>query len=194
MENAARNSKLAICIFLAVLFITLPLTAHSKDKIVIGNAISLSGPYAAGSIPTQVNPYDMWLKEVNAKGGIYVKKYGKKLPVEILRYDDKSDRGTCVRLVEKLILQDKVDLLLPPWSTGLHFAIAPIVTRYKYPVIGPTVDSLKLREIAHTIPYLFVILNQPPEKAEAITPLCKELGVKTAAVIHHADLHRHPIR
>ena len=189
MDNAVRNSKLVICIFLTVFIISLPLMASSKDKIIIGNAISLSGPYAAGSIPTQVNPYDMWLKEINAEGGIYVKKYGKKLPVEILRYDDKSDRGTCVRLVEKLILEDKVDLLLPPWSTGLHFAIAPIVTRYKYPVIGPTVDSLKLREIAHTIPYMFIILNQPPEKAEAIVPLCQELGVKTAAVIHHADLH-----
>lgn len=189
MDNAAKNSKLVICIFLTVFIISLPLMAYSKDKIVIGNAITLSGPYAAGSIPTQVNPYDMWLKEVNAKGGIYVKEYGKKLPVEILRYDDKSDRGTCVRLVEKLILDDKVDLLLPPWSTGLHFAIAPIVTKYKYPVIGPTVDSLKLREIAHTIPYMFVILNQPPEKAEAIVTLFKELGVKSAAVLHHTDLH-----
>lgn len=189
MDNATRNSKLAICVLLMVLFITFPLAAHSKDKIIIGNAISLSGPYAAGSIPTQVNPYDMWVKEVNERGGIYVKKYGKKLPVEILRYDDKSDRGTCVRLVEKLMLDDKVDLLLPPWSTGLHFAIAPIVTKYEYPVIGPTVDSLKLREIAHTIPYMFVILNQPPEKAEALVALSKELGVKTAAVIHHTDLH-----
>ena len=50
-------------------------------------------------------------------------------------------------------------------------------------------DSLKLREIAHRIPYMFVILNQPPEKAIALVELCKELGVKTAAVIHHTDLH-----
>ena len=189
MDETAKNSKLAICMLLAVLLITFPLTAHSKDKIIIGNAIALSGPYATGAQTTQIAPYDMWAKEVNAKGGIYVKEYGKKLPVEILRYDDKSDRGTCVRLVEKLILDDKVDLLLPPWSTGLHFAIAPIVTKYKYPVIGPTVDSLKLREIAHTIPYMFVILNQPPEKAEAIVTLFKELGVKSAAVLHHTDLH-----
>ena len=189
MDHHARNSKLAICIFLTVLFIAFPLTAYSKDKIRIGNAISLSGMNAVGAQVTQVAPYDMWQKEVNAQGGIYVKEYNKKLPVEIIRYDDKSDSGTCVKLVEKLILDDKVDLLLPPWSTAFHFAIAPIVTKYKYPVIGPTVDSMKLREIAHRIPYMFVILNQPPEKAEAIVELCKELGVKTAAVIHHTDLH-----
>jgi branched-chain amino acid transport system substrate-binding protein len=48
---------------------------------------------------------------------------------------------------------------------------------------------MKIKEIAPTIPYFFVHLNQPPVKAEAIVPLCKELGVKTAVVIHHADLH-----
>jgi len=42
--------------------------AQAPATIRIGNAISLSGPYAAGSITTQTNPYDMWVKEVNAKG------------------------------------------------------------------------------------------------------------------------------
>ncbi len=161
----------------------------AKDKIRIGNAIALSGPYAMGAITTQIAPYDLWAKEVNEKGGIFVKQYGKKLPVEIIRYDDKSDIGTAVKLVEKLILDDKVDLILPPWSTAMNFAIAPIITKYEYPVLGVTVDSMKIREIAPTIPYFFVHLNQPPVKAEAIVPLLKDLGVKTAAVIHHADLH-----
>lgn len=99
-----------------MVFLILPSTGYSqsKDKIRIGNAISLSGPYAPGAITTQIAPYDMWVKEVNAKGGIFVKEYGKKLPIEIIRYDDKSDIGTSVKLVEKLILDDKVDLLLPP--------------------------------------------------------------------------------
>ncbi|MEW6667984.1 MAG: amino acid ABC transporter substrate-binding protein [Thermodesulfobacteriota bacterium] len=161
----------------------------APEKIRIGNAISMSGPYAAGAITTQANPYDMWVKEVNAQGGIYLKAYNKKVPVEMIRYDDKSDMGTVVKLVEKLILSDKVDLLLPPWSTAMNFAIAPIVTKHKYPVLGVTVDSMKLKEMAPSIPYMFIVLNQPPVKAEAIVPLCKELGVKTAAVVHHTDLH-----
>jgi branched-chain amino acid transport system substrate-binding protein len=191
MNNTAKYLKFAACLALLMVFIILPCMGYSqtKDKIRIGNAISLSGPYAPGALTTQIAPYDMWVKEVNAKGGIYVKEYGKKLPVEIIRYDDKSDIGTVVKLVEKLILDDKVDLLLPPWSTAMNFAIAPIVTKYEYPVLGVTVDSMKIKEIAPSIPYFFLHLNQPPVKAEAIVPLCKELGVKTAAVIHHADLH-----
>jgi branched-chain amino acid transport system substrate-binding protein len=161
----------------------------APEKIRIGNAISLSGPYAPGAITTQSTPYDMWAKEVNAQGGIFIKEYGKKIPVEIIRYDDKSDMGTVVKLVEKLILDDKVDLLLPPWSTAMNFAIAPIVTKHHFPVLGVTVDSMKLKEMAPKFPYMFILLNQPPVKAEAIVPLCKELGVKTAAVVHHTDLH-----
>lgn len=189
MIGAGKSLKWALVLTIVALFLVSPLTGHSKDKIRIGNAISLSGPYAPGAATTQIAPYDMWVKEVNARGGIYVKEYGKRLPVEIIRYDDKSDTGTCVKLVEKLILSDKVDLLLPPWSTALHFAIAPIVTRYHYPVIGPTVDSLKLREIAHTIPYMFVILNQPPEKSVAMVELFRDLGIKSVAAAHHTDLH-----
>jgi branched-chain amino acid transport system substrate-binding protein len=161
----------------------------APDKIRFGNPIALSGMYAFGAKTTQIGPFDMWLKEVNAKGGIYVKEYDKRIPVEIIRYDDKSDTGTCVKLVEKLILQDKVDFLLGPWGTAHYFAIAPTVTKYGYPVIGPTVDSLKLREMAHKIPYLFVILNQPPEKSVAMVELAQELGVKTLVAAHHQDLH-----
>ena len=164
-------------------------SGDAPDKIVFGQAISLSGPIAFPATVIQINPTDMWFKEINAKGGIYLKKYDKRIPVELLRYDDKSEIGTCVKMLEKLILDDKVDMLLPPWGTAFNFAVAPIITRYKYPVLGVTVDSMKIREMAHTIPYMFIHLNQPPEKAEAIVALCKELGVKSAAVIHHADLH-----
>jgi len=191
MNFSVKYLKIMTCLTLLIVFIILPCTGFSqaKDKIRIGNAISLSGPNVAGAVMTQANPYDMWIKEVNAKGGIFIKEYNKRLPIELIRYDDKSDIGTVVKMVEKLILDDKVDLLLPPWSTAMNFAIAPIITKYQYPVMGVTVDSMKIKEMAHTLPYFFIHLNQPPVKEEAIVPLLKELGVKTAAVVHHTDLH-----
>ena len=190
MDRTRKFVRRIVCLtLLAVLLLPCVGSPQTKDKIRIGNAISLSGPNVAGAVMTQANPYDMWIKEVNAKGGIFVKEYNKKLPIELIRYDDKSDIGTVVKMVEKLILDDKVDLLLPPWSTAMNFAIAPIITKYEYPVMGVTVDSMKIKEMAHALPYFFVHLNQPPVKAEAIVPLLKELGVKTAAVVHHTDLH-----
>jgi len=161
----------------------------AKDEIVLGQAIALSGPYTVGAAVTQIAPNDMWIEEVNAEGGIYVEEYGKKLPLRLIRYDDTSDVGTQVKLTEKLILEDKVDFILGPWSTAMWFAIAPTVNEYKYPVIGPTVDSLQLREMWQEIPYEFIILNQPKEKAVAMVDMALELGVETMVAGHLQDLH-----
>jgi branched-chain amino acid transport system substrate-binding protein len=187
----AKYLKLMVCMSLIVFFATFPFTAfpQTKDKIRIGNAIALSGPYAAGAAMTQIPNYDMWAEEVNAKGGIYVKSYGKRLPVEIIRYDDKSDIGTAIKLVEKLILDEKVDLLLPPWGTAMHFAVAPVANNYGYPLIGPTISSEKLRELAPTIPYFFGILNMPREQGPALVALLSELKVKKVALIYVGDAY-----
>ena len=136
-------------------------SAKAPNKILFGNPIALSGMDTPGAMMTQIRAYDLWVETVNAQGGIYVKEYGKKIPVEIIRYDDKSDPGMAVRLTEKLLLQDKVHFILPPWGTASNFAIAPIITKYKSPVIGITVSSVKLKELAPKIPYMFIMLNQP---------------------------------
>ena len=92
-----KHLKFCFCIILLVSLVVFPITAWAeskveKDKIVIGAARPLSGPlaqigdFAMGPIMT------MWAEEVNARGGINVA--GKKLPVELLIYDDTSDLGT----------------------------------------------------------------------------------------------------
>ena len=102
-----------------------PLLSYSKDKIIIGQAVSLSGPLATSNAVVSTPYYDLSVKDVlNAMGAIYVKEVGKKLPVELLIYDDKSEIGTMTRLLEKLILEDKVELILPPWGTANIFAAA----------------------------------------------------------------------
>ena len=123
-------------------------SAKAPEKILFGNPIALSGISTPGAMMTQIRAYDLWVETVNAQGGIYVKEYGKKIPVEIIRYDDKSDIGTAVKLTEKLLLQDKVHFILPPWGTASHFAIAPIINKYKSPVVGITVSSVKLKQMA----------------------------------------------
>jgi len=191
MNKTLKYLKFTACLALLVVFIILPCTGYpqTKDKIRIGNPIALSGINVAGATMSQTRAYDMWVEDVNARGGIFVKEYNKKLPVEIIRYDDKSDIGTAVKLAEKLLLDDKVDFIFPPWGTASHFALAPVITKYKSPVVAITCSSVKLRELAPTVPYLFILLNQPQEMGAALVELCKELGVKRAAVIHHADLH-----
>ena len=162
---------------------------EAPEKIIIGNAIALSGPNAPAAALSQVPSYDLWAADVNAAGGIYVKEFDKKIPVEILRYDDTSDVGTAVQLTEKLIVEDKVNFVLPPWGTASNFAIAPVVSEYTMPTLGCTVGSKQLADEADKYPSFFTVLNQAPEQGAALVEVMKELGVKTVAIIHHTDLH-----
>jgi len=190
MNHKAKCFKLAGCIILLVFLIAVPFTAFSqtKDKIRMGCAISLSGPYASGAQVTQISNYTMWLEAVNAKGGIFVKEYGKRLPIELITYDDRSDHGTVVKLVEKLILEDKVDFLLPPWGNAQNFAVAPVASKYGYPLVCPTIASMKIKEIISTLPYFFVTLMQPDDVGAGILPVLKELNIKKVAITYLSDL------
>jgi branched-chain amino acid transport system substrate-binding protein len=187
-EEMKNKVLLGLFVFtVAVFFLAGTAGAATKDKIVIGQAISLSGPFAGGVQIAGGKIYELWVDEVNKNGGIYVKEYGKKLPVELKRYDDKSDIGTMTNLLEKLILDDKVDFVFPPWGTAMLFAAAPIANKYGYILIGGPGGALKLKEL--NLPYFFQVLNFSETQAPALADIFKEVGVKSAAVVYRGDLH-----
>src|SRR4029453_8809466 len=95
-----------------------------QSALRIGYAISLSGPFAPGAQSTSWSQYKLWAKDVNDAGGIHLKKYERKNPCELIEYDDRSQPDEVIKLVERLILQDKVDLVLPPWGTHMNLAVA----------------------------------------------------------------------
>ena len=171
------------------LILVLPGAAGAKDQIVIGQAVSLSGPnaiiHASGGLP----PQTLWVEEVNARGGIFIKEYGKKLPIKWIQYDDKSDHGTMVRLIEKLILQDKVDFLLPPCGTSYLYAAAPVANKHGYILMGAEGGSLTLEKLVKDLPYVFLVLNHSRHQVPLLAQQFAEWGVKTAAFSYIEDLH-----
>ena len=177
--------KNAFLFFLVLTLIALaPSAAQAKDKIVFGQAVGLSGPTASAVGFLEVPISKLWFQEVNKKGGIYVPEYGKKLPVELIRYDDKGDIPTTLKLFEKLATVDKVDVILPPHGTGWHLAVAPLASKFKYPLVGFTNCSEKIREMQHKLKYMFETINNPNDTMVALADLMKELGVKKAAIIY----------
>ena len=160
----------------------------AKDKIVIGAARPISGPlktigdYAFGPV------MNLWVEEVNAAGGLKVG--GKKLPVELKVYDDTSDLGTSTRLIEKLILQDKVDFLFPNCSTAFLYASAPIANKYGYVYLGAEGGCTTLTAMLPELPYVFAVLNYSDHnQIPVLADILKEKGAKTVAIIYINDLH-----
>ena len=79
-------------------------------EVGIGYSIAKTGLFAPAA-PSQINAYNLWADQVNAAGGLNIG--GKeKRKIKLIQYDDRSNPGNAVRIYEKPITQDKVDLLL----------------------------------------------------------------------------------
>jgi branched-chain amino acid transport system substrate-binding protein len=150
----------------------------------IGYAISRTGPFAPGAQVTQEPNYLLWAEQVNAAGGLSVK--GQKRRIELIGYDDRSEVETAVRTFEKLMVSDKVDLVLPPWGSTMNFAVAPLANRHGYPLLAPTALSMKLVEMK--LPHFFSMLPQSYVLMQAAADMLAAKGVKTVAVIYMDDL------
>jgi branched-chain amino acid transport system substrate-binding protein len=74
-------------------------TAQEPASIKVGYAISKTGPNAGGANITQIPNYQLWVKEVNDKGGLMVG--GKRVKIEVIEYDDRSSSEEAVKAVER---------------------------------------------------------------------------------------------
>jgi branched-chain amino acid transport system substrate-binding protein len=149
-----------------------PWVRAQRSSIKVGWAISKTGPFAGGAAVTQWPNYLLWIKDVNDAGGLLVD--GKRLKLEHIEYDDRSQSEEAVRAVERLINQDKVDILLPPWGTGLNHAVAPIFARGGYPMLAASMASDRTPEIVKRWPNVFSLLNTSTTYAEAIVAVLSQ--------------------
>jgi branched-chain amino acid transport system substrate-binding protein len=192
--NVAKNRRRVVkAIGAAGAVVAAPAVVRAQaagSSIKVGWAISKTGPFAPGAGITQLPNYLLWVKDVNDAGGISVG--GKKLPLEVVEYDDRSQSEEAVRAVERLIAQDKVDILLPPWGTGMNLAVAPTINKAGYPMIAPTFVSDKVPELVKRWNNIFVMLNTATTYAEAVVATLKDLRTagklgETVALAHVTD-------
>ncbi|MEQ9619407.1 MAG: amino acid ABC transporter substrate-binding protein [Deltaproteobacteria bacterium] len=95
----------------------------------IGLPVSLTGDYSVQGRES-LRGVTLWVSDVNSRGGIFVKDYGKNIPIELIHYDDRSSAERCGDLTARLISRDKVDLLLGPYSSSLALASAEVAEEH----------------------------------------------------------------
>jgi branched-chain amino acid transport system substrate-binding protein len=96
--------------------------AYAADPIKIGVVTPLSGTYA------QIGKQLRWgaelaVKEINAAGGVNGR------PLELLFEDEEASPPVAVRKSEKLLQQDKVDLLTGTVNSGSTLAVGQVAER-----------------------------------------------------------------
>lgn len=145
--------------------------ARAQDTIKIGVTQPLTGAFAAsGNYVAQ--GARLAEDEINKAGGVLGKK------IELIVEDNKSNPTEAVATAEKLIVKDKVPVMMGAWSSTLTLAVMPKLEEYKVPMVVETSSSGKITTSGN--PYVFRISPTSEMEAKAFTPLFQSLGIKKA--------------
>lgn len=132
----ACKKLILILFFIFGIFYCLAIDAQAAP-IRIGMSLSLTGRYAVIA-EMQARAFRLWEANINKNGGILGRQ------VQLTIYDDKSDKEIAQKLYHQMIGQEKMDLLLPPYSSGITGAVLPITEANGYPMLihGAASDSI----------------------------------------------------
>jgi branched-chain amino acid transport system substrate-binding protein len=124
--------------FLAVMALSSALLVapgvFAADPIRVGVTASLTGTYAVpGS--NLLAGLKMWAHDLNARGALLGRE------VEIVSYDDNSDPATSAQLYERLISNDRVDLLIGPYSSDVTLAASSVAERHNMPMVSGSASA-----------------------------------------------------
>lgn len=154
-----RRALLGMMVVLAALVLVGP--AFAQQTIKVGDIGSKTGVFE-GYGRYQSYAVGLAVEEINAKGGVL----GKKL--EVIVEDDQTTPKEAVRKTEKLILQDKVNLIVGAVSSGATLAMMEVVKKYatQYNVIHwNAISCAEFMRTSKFHPYYFN--NQPDSRYQA---------------------------
>jgi len=143
------------------------------DTIILGSANSLTGKYSSNGIDTQ-NGYDLAIKKINEMGGVTVG--GKQYKLAVTYYDDESTPARTAQLLERLIEQDGVQYILGPYSSPTTIAAAPVVEKYKVPMVEAEGASRALFNKGYK--YTFAVLSTSEQYLASAIGLAAEVAEK----------------
>jgi len=165
---------------LAAVLLTVPIV-DAQGPVRIGASLSLTGTYAKLG-KNQHEGYQLCLKDLNAKGGLL----GRKL--ELVVYDDQSMPPTGVRLYEKLITEDKVDVVMGPYSSPITEAVVNVTEKYKKIMVTPLAATTSIFRKEPRRKYIFMILSPAEVYLEGLIDMAAKRGLKTVAVVNEDTL------
>jgi branched-chain amino acid transport system substrate-binding protein len=156
----------------------------SPTPLRIGHSLPLSGRFGDAARLTHERPVTLWAEQVNAAGGLSVR--GTRRRVEIVPYDDGGDIALTTQHYLKLITVDKVDFILAPWGTAATAAVAPLASRYDYPLIAPTCQSRKLIDM--NMRGFFCLQQQADKIMAAVVDVLLDRQIRNIGVLYMDDV------
>lgn len=158
----------------AALLLGLSSAAPAAEPVKIGIALSMTGNLA-DSADHYRKAIELWRDQINARGGLLGR------PVELVIYDERSDPATAARLYEKLITDDKVDLLVAPWGSASTATASAVAEKHKKVIINAGGASEKIQQRG----FRYTVQSASPISAyvEGVAPLMTQHGAKSFTMV-----------
>jgi branched-chain amino acid transport system substrate-binding protein len=121
---------LSIALMSGLIFTPVTAPAAAKKEILLGAINPMTGVEAMVGNEHRW-AYQQAVKDINAKGGVYVKDLNQKLPFKLIVVDDRSDPAGTTAAAEKLIKLEKVDFILGSVDTALNINGGAVAEKYK---------------------------------------------------------------
>ena len=148
--------------------------AQAADPVRIGVALSQTGNLADSAAP-YFKGLDLWREQANARGGLAGH------PIEFVVYDDRSDPATAARLYEKLITDDKVNLMMSSLGSATAATGSAVAEKHKVIMInaGGAAEAIQQRGFK----YVFQTAARISSYADGILPMIEKYKVKSIALV-----------
>jgi branched-chain amino acid transport system substrate-binding protein len=159
--------------------------APSAGTITFGAAVSLTGKTNNEGKYTK-DGYDLAVEAINNAGGVKVGNGCYKLAIKY--YDDESNADTSAKLTEKLITEDKVQLLLGPYGSGPTRTASVIAEKYKVPMVEANGAAEDI--FGRGFKYVFGILSPGKNYLRGVLEMALSLDkdLKTVAILVENDV------
>lgn len=160
--------------------------ATAANEIRIGAPLPLTGALSPEGDKLKKG-YELWLEEVNKRGGINVGKV--KHSVKLFYYDYQSNTPRAVQLAEKLVTDDKVHFMFSPFGSGATKAASAVAEKYGVPMMASTASSRAVYDQGYK--NLFGLYTPNDTLTEPISELVKKKfpDVKRVAILARNDLY-----
>ena len=129
-----------VLVFMMMAAVSQTLAAEPPATIKLGAVIALTGAMASGGKDVRAG-YEIAIKHINDAGGVFVKEYNMKLPLEMILLDDESDAVKTTTRLDKLYSVDNVVAYLGGFSSDLNVVGMSTAEKNKVPWIGVTVAA-----------------------------------------------------
>ena len=166
--------KFILAAAMAVAMVTPSAPASAADPVRIGVALSQTGNLADSAAP-YFKGLDLWREQANARGGLAGR------PIEFVVYDDRSDPATAARLYEKLITDDKVNLVISSLGSATAATGSAVAEKHKIVMIngGGAAEAIQQRGFK----YVFQTAARISSYADGIVPMIEKYKIKSVALV-----------